>query len=378
MTATLRDPDTLRSLRPLEIRRYLEATGWQRSRVGAPHSPCWTLRKGKSDYEVLVPPSPELRDYPLRITELLHTLEVAESRSLPEIWQDLTLSGYDVVRVRVQPKDCEPGSIKLDQGIVLVQSTREMLLAAACAAVEPRRAYPTRKARQAAEFIQRVRLGAPERGSFVVTALSPVPPSLEPGADGQERLDVAEPFERDVMLKLVGSLGALRRAAEGGSTTDFDAVVREGVSANLCAAIADMDAAPAGTEGVEVALSWARTRPVAAGLPRRVLISSGAMPVIREAARVFRETTPVEEFELTGTVIRLDRPDTAREGTVTILGFVEGSPRRVTLQLEPAEYAVAIRAHEERLPVQCAGVLRRTATSFRLEGVRGFDVANVT
>jgi hypothetical protein len=376
MNASLRDPHLLELLRPLDIRRYLEATGWHRSGT-APHSASlWTLRRGRSEYEVLLPVDPQLRDYALRMGELLHTLQAAEDRPVPEIWGDLTLAGFDVVRVRVQPRDGGAGSIILDEGISLVQSTREMLLAAACAAVEPRRAYPTRKPGKAAEFIQRVRLAAPENGSFVVTALTPVPPSLGPAPGGQERLDVADPYEREVSLTLSRSLAALRQAAEAGSADAFNEAVRQGVSANLCSAVAEMDTAA--TEGVEVSLSWARTRPTPLQAPNRILLPAAAIPVIREAGRVFKETTPVDEFELTGAVIRLDRPESSRVGVVTVLGFVEGTPRRVTVELEPDEYDVAIRAHQERLPVRCSGVLRRTATTFALEAPHGFEVAEVS
>lgn len=377
MKASLRDPQVLQSLNPLEIRRYLEATGWHRSGEGARSASLWTRRSGKSEYEILLPMDPGLRDYPLRIAEVLGTLQTVEARPLPEIWEDLALAGYDVVRVRVQPRDGETGSIVLDEGILLVQSTREMLLAAACAAVEPRRAYPTRKPGKAAEFIQRVRLAAPERGSFIVTALTPVPPRLQPSPGGQEHLDVAEPFEREVSVTLTGALAALRQAAETGSFDAFEGAVRHGVSANLCSAVAEMDAAAAGTEGVEVSLSWARTRPLASTVSGRVLVPSSAMPVIREAARMFKETTPVEEFELTGAVIGLVRQEGTRSGTVTVLGFVDGTPRKVMIQLGPEEYEIAITAHKERLPIRCSGVLRRTATTFQVEAPHGFEISEV-
>jgi len=373
--ATLRDPETLRSLPPLAIRRYLEVTGWHRNGSAAQASPCWTLRKGKSEYEVLVPTDPEFRDYPLRVAELLRTLETVEARPVLEIWHDLTLAGYDVVRVRVQPAGREAGSIPLEQGIAVVQATRDLLLAAASAAVEPRLAFPTRKPGKATEFMQRVRLAAPERGSFVVTALSPVPPSLQPDTQGQASLDLAEPFEREVSLKLMDALTALRQAALAESEAAFAEAVRFGVSANLCSAVAEM--ATAGDAGVEVALSWARTRPVPAAKPRRVQIPDRLVPVIREAARLFRDRSPVEEFELIGPVIRLERPDGAEVGSVTVLGFAEGIPRRVTLSVGREAYDVAIQAHRDGQPVGCSGVLQRVGTAFRLDGVRGFGVAEV-
>lgn len=105
-------------------------------------------------------------------------------------------------------------------------------------------------------------------------------------------------------------------------------------------------------------------------MPREVLLPPDAIPIIEEAGRILRETSPVEEFELQGFVIALDRPAGAEVGTVTVLGFVEEAPRRIRIQLRDPDYHIAVQAHDQRLPIFCVGELLREGRSFVLNQPR--------
>jgi hypothetical protein len=101
------------------------------------------------------------------------------------------------------------------------------------------------------------------------------------------------------------------------------------------------------------------------------------MPVIQEAARVLRDEAPIEEFELEGIIIALDRPPGATIGTVTVLGFIEDRPRRVRMELSEPDYALAGRAHTNRLPIICYGVLVKDGRSHNLIRHHDFGLAPV-
>ena len=98
------------------------------------------------------------------------------------------------------------------------------------------------------------------------------------------------------------------------------------------------------------------------------------MPIFSEAARIFRATSPIPDFELHGFVSRLERPESASEGSVTIVGLVDGRPRKVDLRLGGPEYGIAARAHVERAAVVCLGELRKRGNGLTLEHPRGFAV----
>ncbi len=146
--------------------------------------------------------------------------------------------------------------------------------------------------------------------------------------------------------------------------------VAQGVSANLCDALVGM----AGGGGLEVSLSWARTRLAPAGAPPRVLFPPDAMPVIEEAARMFRAANP-EPLEVHGYVVRLRRAPDASSGEITVLDDSGERPRSITVPLDEPDYSVAVNAHRDGIPVTCCGDLIKEGGSFRLRNHHRFALA---
>jgi hypothetical protein len=370
--ATIRDADTLRSIRPLEMASYLRAGGWQETQLVAGQRAVWNFRG--AEFEAVVPLDHSCGDYAMRISDILRTLELVEERSQIEILNDLAITSADVIRLRIGNK-LSDGSVPIEEGVKFVEKSRDMMMAAACATVDRRACFPTRKSVQAMEYVRKLRMGQTERGSFVMTIISRVPPALS----APDRLfDANDPFERQVTSTLAQALSSLRSAAENGAAkgemVPFQESVREGVSANLCDSIVGISSAGEDSRDIEIDFSWARTRPQASSVPRRVLISADAVPVIAEAARHFRETSPREEFELHGPVVKLERPEGSPTGRVTVSSFVDDQPRKVTLELPENEYHKALRAHKHEQFVFCYGVLVREGRSYSLKDPRELTV----
>ncbi len=390
MRATVRDIETLRSVQPLEFAAYLRANGWQEYEHVPERASIWSLGNGsEGEYEILLPLRRDFRDFVNRISEALQTLEVAEQRSQLEILQELGTASADIVRVRVNPSDAANGSIPLDNGVDLFQRARQMMLAAACAAVEPRSQYQTRKPNKATKYLSKVHVGQTERGSYVVNLLSRVAPNLEaetpPPADNvttlfsTELFDATDPFERMVTKTLARALEATRMAAEYSAATGtieyFNEAVRMGVSANLCEAIVGMSESGGG-EGLEIGLRWAPARPARGTPPVRVSFPADTMPLIGEAARIFRKTPTQEGFEVEGYVVTLNRREVGGEGGgfATVLSIVEGSPRLISIGLDAEDYDNAILAHKNGIRVRCYGNLTKQGGQFVLANPRGFEL----
>jgi len=310
--------------------------------------------------------------------DVLQVLSAFEERSQLPILHDLLVTGADVVRLRLADPDLADASVPLDEGATFIQKAKEMMLAAACAAVGPRAYYPSRKPAQAIDYIRGARLGQTEPGSFIVTIISPVLPSLS-GPRGQ-RIELEEPYERRVTQVLAVALNSARQAAEDAATSgqvdSFVQAVSRGVSANLCDALAGMGSFSEGNRAVEVQFSWSRNRPLApeSEMPDRVLFSPDAFPVIRQAAVYLRETGPREEFEVRGLVVKLDRPEASTTGKVTIHGLVDDQPRKVVVELRGPDYHKAVTAHALGRLARCSGALVREGRAFRLHEPYGFAV----
>ena len=111
--------------------------------------------------------------------------------------------------MRVRRPDAGDGTLPLEDGALLIKSAYEMLLAAACSATLPLAYYRGKRPAKATRYIEKARLGQSERGSYLLTLISPVPPP-EPGL-GPETMP---PFERQVTMLVSYGLRATVEAVE--------------------------------------------------------------------------------------------------------------------------------------------------------------------
>ncbi|MBI5264803.1 MAG: hypothetical protein HY852_23655 [Bradyrhizobium sp.] len=378
MRASINDQFAIGAIRPLNAIGYLRAHGWERfgDASGLPFTVWHNASHPKA--EILIPSDRSAADYTLLLREALLELEAVENRSQLEILRDLYNSGFDVVRLAAQSTRTADGTVDIDEGVLLFERARDTLYAAACSTVKPQAVFHSRRPQAANEYMRKARLGQTEQGSYVLTLLSPVAPQLTPHSDTD--LFPEEPFERRVVQTLARSVRLAVGAAESSVTgpapdfSPFQNAVAGGVSANLCEGIAGLFSA-ADPATVELSISWALNRPTPNEAHSRVLISSDVIPTLQEAARLFRAFDRLENYEIKGPVIKLQRDQTAPFGMVTVLAPVEGRTRKVTLVLPDRDYQTAVVAHHQHRYVRVVGTVAREAKTYRLENPVNFDLA---
>jgi len=378
MKVTIRDKETLSAIPPLEAAAYLRSRGWNESVVLPQKGAFWRWQDSDgNEFEIALPHDRRLGDFVQRMGDLLNTLEVAEQRSQFDILRDIMSTAADVVSVPASYAKAADGSMPINDGVALTQLARDMMMAAACATVDPRPAYLRRKPTRAVEYIESLRLGLPERGSYVLNIVSRVPPGLK-SATGQLMLPVEDPFERQVTITLATALAESQKAAVSAATSgdieSFHHAVRSGVSANLCEALAGLRKFVDTSKGLAINFSWSRTRPVPESVPNRIVFGDDAMLVIGEAGRLLLATAPQEDFELHGMVFRLERAGDAEIGNIVVLGFIDEQPRKISLELGPKDYDLAVLAHRDRLPIVCSGDLVKEGRMFSLQNPRHFAI----
>ena len=247
-----------------------------------------------------------------------------------------------------------------------------MMMAAACAAALPGRpSYGPRVPSAAAEYLDGVRIGQTEPGSYVITVISDVAVPEQQALVADETMHVDVPFERRVTTTLVEALAAAQVAAhqvlaEQTPVSDvFEGYVDEGVSANLCDAVSTMGAEQLAAN-IEVTLDWAAARPPVQTAPRAVRFEASSLPILREAVSALRQLGPFEDELVEGFVSRLVRGKEDEIGTIVIEGTARGEKRNVHVELPDDQYHLAIRAHDERLPVRIRGTLAKRGKSWVL------------
>ncbi|MFH1116657.1 MAG: hypothetical protein V1792_22305 [Pseudomonadota bacterium] len=368
MKVTIRDVQAVQAIRPVDAALYLRAKGWAKQETAIERASLWLLGQGDDEFEVLLPMDVELRDYALRMGDVLAVLAAAEKRSQWQVYRDLLTVTSDVIRIRIADPELSDGSLPIEEHAKIAQKTRDLVLAAACAATEPRPVWHKRKPAQAMEHVRRVRIGQSEHGSYVVTVISRVPPFLHAKVEQSYEMDV--PFERQVTQTLAQSLQALDRAAEHAAVTQemeaFDRAVQYGVNANLCDAVVGLWGDDEVGRNLEFIFSWSPARPPAPDAVHRVALSSDRVPVIREAGHQMREREPVPDFELCGPVVKLERGEGAPTGRATIIGLVEDRQARVMLELAEEPYHLAVQAHDSGRTIRTSGTLAKEGRGFIL------------
>jgi len=373
--AAIQDKSVLHSLKPLEMIAYLRVKGWKQEFEIKNKGSLWALNE---DYDVTLPARRELGDYTLRMSEVLRTVAQAEDRSELDVLRDIQTTTSDLIRIRVSNQFAEAGALPLEEAVRFIECTRDMMLAAACATVEKRPVYAKRKSQQAMDYLNHAQMGQTERGSFVMTVLSPVTPELRPAQQPLlPGIEPEPPFERQVTKTLMGSLDSLNSAALGATLISdlgpFQEAVNQGVSANLCDAVVGLSSVGSG-DGLDMQISWARTRPIDSGLPERVRFESDTVRVIEEASRMFREFAPLEDYEVAGFVLASERGATDPEGNIRLDAYIDGGMHRVTVQLGPEDYSAALKAHDERKFVTFTGDLVKQGRGYRLQNPHHFKV----
>ncbi len=362
MKTQILDAGALRAVPPAALAAYARGEGWAKTEAYRGHADIYV---GEGRPEIVLPRTDRLADYASVVSRLIGIFgEVAEQDEL-SVYRDLVGADHDVVRVRAIGAD-DNGSVLLDQGVELVSQAREMLLAAACATTTTQPVYRAGANREAVEYMRQVRLGQTEHGSFVVTLMAPVLPMLQPVLDDSWADFDDEPYGRRVTRRLVRALEASRDAAEKAHSGDgapaFERAVGDGVSANLCDAVARLIER---SSWLEVSVSWARTRPTPESR-RRILFSKSDAGAFKEAARTFRAREPKPDIRLFGSVHKLTRGEHEIEGQVTFKVDMDGKIQSVGAVLDQNNYSIAISAHEARNPVIVHGDLERAGQRWRV------------
>lgn len=362
--------DALREVTPQQAATWLRANGWLLADSRPGHSA--TYRKpadDEGDYLVNLPLDSTFRDYARRMGEVVQTLMTVTGKSANWLLDEIRSSTVDIIRLRCTGPRVGQGRVPIDLGARLFGNARELLLAAACSAHDPRPVYRTRKPTEALNFLNRVKLAAPEEGSFVVTIHAPVPPSLQASLlEGTE--DV--PFERRSTLMLATASAAAKKAAEQagllGDAQPFLGGAAAGISANLCDALAGFVEGE-GATALQMQFAWAASRPPPEGVPTLVQLDAGLSAVLQEGARLLRDIGSTPGFEVVGAVIRLERDVPGQGGVVVVAAEVDGQQRKIRIAMDKDEYELAIRAHRDGQLLRCEGELVRKGRLFSLERV---------
>ena len=371
MKAHILDATALRSVTPGDLAAYAQNAGWAKA---DPYGDAADVWQGEGLPEILLPRTDVLGDYPSVVSRLIGIFSEESGKDEIATLKDLLEADHDVIRVRAMA-EATNGSVGLNVGVEMVSHARDMVLAAACATVgPPQRVFRARANKKAAAFMEGVRLGQTEHGSFVLSLMAPVAPTTARLLDGSRLWFKQEPLSRRVILRLVEALQASRRAAErwdsGLRHQELEAAVFSGVSANLCDAVVGLIES---TNRFEVSVAWATNR--GARLPPELIeFSEVDRRPLRAVAKVLRTSGPRPETPFVATVHKLTRDQRALEGVAVFKTELHGRIYSVQAVLDEKSYRLAIRAHEAGSRVIVDGDLEKIGRGWRVKNANAREL----
>lgn len=365
----------INSLNPANIAAYLSARGWRRAPSFVEAKASLWLAPGKSETDVLLPLRANLGDYSLRMGALVDTVASVEGRSPYEVLRDFSTISADLIRVRIAADGPSGTTLPFIDGVNLLKKIRDVLVAAALSTLEKRAYYTNRWPEMIVEFLDQLELGQTEYSSFVFTVVSPLDGEQAslPRVGGDRADRPQEPFGRRVAVTLMHALKAMEDAAAAaaleGNVNPFLLAVEEGVSANLCDAVVELQSIVA-DRSVEFSVTWAATREPPEDAVHSVVLAQDRIPQIEAASDAIWGMPKRFDFRLEGTVLEMD----PARGAAILLGYVDGKPRRIRANLDALTSAEADRAQRERLLIRCEGDLVREGGELVLKTPRYFQI----
>ncbi len=261
---------------PAHLNGYLASMGWRREGTSR-GALLWQL---EPDCTLIVPERREFVDDDQLLIQAVRRLAAFEERPEPDVVLDISEPMVDSQFYRMHP-DTPSGTIPLPAGLTAVRAVHDLMRATAIMTEQgPQLLIEGRRSAVVDSFLRSVSLGSARPGSYVLTSRVPVGGSAPADADLQLDLLTA-PLQETAGARdrLAGRevVSALHRAVQVAHAiaarvlraqsqfSDFYDAVEQGLSANLCRALADLGSfgrrQPAGYRAFEIGFAWARGMP---------------------------------------------------------------------------------------------------------------------
>jgi len=364
------DPSKLTLLKRDNLLGFLGANGWEKY-SSQPFSSVWV----KGNYEVLIPEE-DVRDFRPRLFEALKEISLERDVSIEAVFRQILMSGFETLKVSSVGPKSNNGTVSFKDGASLVSNIRDMLIASANAAIEPRRFYSGKRSELAESFLREARFGQTEHGSFVFTVLAPVMKSDEEYLEGFEP---ELPYGSKVVKTLLEATSKAANAAKlafddsDWFRKQFIPLVSQGVSANLCSAISGL----LDIEGAEKTILTVTSNSGCYFENNRVEIPAALSERFSQAATEFRKDPPLKDVFIHGKTISFRRADIKNIGKISIKAEIGGEIRSVSLSLSSEIYSQVLDAHKYDCPIEFTADLKKSTGHYDATNIRNLNVLKV-
>jgi len=375
--------DLTEKINPHAVVKYLKDTGWIQYKTKKEYIKTFQKITDKGDfYQVIIPIEKDLADYKQAMFEAIEQIALLEGQSTEQLMLYLLNPNTDILKIRLQKKDIEAGSISFDDAINLFENTKKLIAATAQDVLHPRYIHQGRQEDAVSQFINNCKFGQTEIGSYIISVVCPFAELDE--SDEYKQLSIfsdeeqcANSLTRKVTNRIMSNVSIIKKYIDSG---EFEKLISDDeekmISANFYEALTGMNISEEDT-AVEFIAQWSpvvkRNR---CDQDRIVLTHDYYQPITRTIEKL-RETINTHS-KVVGRVKKLESiPDASKRtnGKVTIVYLDEKDNKKtVSLQLSRDDYNKAIEAHESGSHVEVIGEIEDNGKRTRSMTVESFSI----
>ena len=352
--------ELIRKVNPITFSKYLQDTGWEQFHTK--RKDIRIFQKKQEEFsQVIIPMNEMLSDYYEALYLACQEVAKIENRSIEQLLLYLLNPNADILKIHIEKRAVESGSILIDDAIKVYENAKKMLGAAAQDVLKPTLIHQGRIDTSVTEFLAGCRFGQTEVGSYVISVICPMT-EVENGEVRQlnffdDEQKEEKNFTRKVTEKVVTSIQRLKDRIDEGQYSLAETCLEDQTSINFYEALIGINLEEEGTI-VEYIPEWAPGFPVTAEVPESVSISHHYyQPILAAVTKI--KGAEKKKRKIVGRIKRLEAsPDLENRdaGKVTIIYVDENNKAKTAVaKLEKADYCKAIDAHANGLYVEIVG-----------------------
>jgi hypothetical protein len=310
--------------------------------------------KNNFRYELIIPENNNIRYFRETIEKILFVLADYYSKTPVQIIDDFNKSLQDKVKYSLKSEMTKNGLIPLNEGIRLLDNTKEMLASSFLAVDKKKKNFLGPRSDTINNVLQSVELGQTEEGSFIINIYIPRDYFL-----GDEAALFEEPsFTRKALALMENATNSLIEKIDAYKETNnievFASCVEKGVSSNLCHAISEISSNGQNDVVIDIEYFNGIDKDIEM---KKIVVDKNVIPIINEVEQYLHSDLTEEGYEIKGFVTVLRKELEAVEGEITVAAWVEEKLRRVRMHLNPDQYPIALQAHKDNIMLVCYGTL---------------------
>lgn len=354
---------TLKQITPTALEQYILAKGFKFVEQWGAFESRYNRTDNGTSQELVVPTTNDVDDFTVRTAEVISKLSSFSDQDVMTVLRNIAAFGYDIFRIKINEGRLSTSLIiddaidTLYNGLELVESS-----AAVVNAGHPIKSIRGRRPNSVREYIDSVRMGQTEEGSFILTLLLPVAfsdqnPSLPK--------TVNEPFGRLVSDKFEETLTAAKQLSKKNGAADYETAFNAGLTSNFSHALTKI-VERTGKVGLNISSGNSDTS------PRKVYntkFKERDAEVFEKFSTKYSEDEIHIRTEVVGTITNIQEANLRSPGSVTLSAKVDGITKNIKLPFTHSDRDTIIRAFDQKSEkyLSASGIITKNGNRYVLE-----------